>query len=77
MILITAELTFGWGLKCEAGTRQTRLISAKVWMFKARTESLPGLAIALLATSFWVIRTRSSGRCEVSLRKWFISGEVM
>lgn len=61
MILITADSTFGCGEKAEAGTLQIFLMLPKVWMLSARTFSFPGLAAALLATSFCVIRTRNSG----------------
>ena len=72
---ITAESTFGFGLKCFAGTRNAKVGSAYNWIWSARIDS-GGSVTIFSATSFWIRRVVETGGFSV-VRKWVMSGEVM
>lgn len=71
---ITAESTFGFGLKCFAGTWNARVGFVYSWTWRERIECF--FAQMRSATSFWTRRVVEVGGL-FAVRKWVMSGEVM
>ena len=61
VILITAESTFGSGVKAVFGTVQINSGSPKMWTWRESTECLPFSARIFSATSFCTMKTIVSG----------------